>query len=67
MGHAGDADELLEVLGDKLRSVVGDDAWACRGELFTGALDDGGDVGFGHGFADFPVDDEAAVAIEQAA
>ncbi len=26
MGHAADADELLEVLGDELRAVVGDDA-----------------------------------------
>ena len=25
MGHTGDANELLEVTGDELRSVVGDD------------------------------------------
>ncbi len=27
VSHAADADELLEVLGDELRAVVGDDAW----------------------------------------
>jgi len=29
MGHPRDADELLEVSGDELRSVVGDDPWFC--------------------------------------
>ena len=28
VGHAADADELLEVLGDELGAVVGDDAWS---------------------------------------
>jgi hypothetical protein len=27
MGHPRDADELLEVSGDELQSVVGDDPW----------------------------------------
>ena len=34
VGHAGDADELLEVLGDELRAVVADDAWPGFRELF---------------------------------
>ncbi len=67
MGHAGDADELLEVLGDELRAVVGDDAWSDAGIGFAGALDDGFHVGFLHFLADFPVDDEAAAAIEDGA
>jgi hypothetical protein len=67
MGHAGDADEFLEVLGDELRAVVADDAWAFAGELFPSALDDGLHVDFLHFFADFPVDDEAAVAVEDRA
>ena len=67
MGHAGDADELLEVLGDELRAVVGDDAWRDAGVGFAGALDDGFHVGFLHFFADFPVDDEAAAAVEDGA
>ena len=38
MGHAGDADELLEVLGDELRAVVGDDAWRDAGVSFRGRV-----------------------------
>ena len=34
LGHAGDANELLEVFGDERRSVVGDDARACVREFF---------------------------------
>ena len=67
MGHAGDADELFEVLGDELRPVVGDDAWAVVGIGLAGALDDGFHVGLLHFFADFPVHDVAAVAIEDGA
>ncbi len=67
MGHAHDADEFLEVLGDELGAVVADDARPGVGDHFASALDDGGHVGFFHGFADFPVDDGSAVAIEEAA
>ncbi len=67
VGHAGDADELLEVLGDELRTVVADDAWPGVGVGFAGALDDGFHVGFLHFLADFPVDDEAAAAVEERA
>ena len=38
VGHAGDADELLEVLGDELRAVVGDDARAWRRGRFRGRV-----------------------------
>src|SRR5438132_10759144 len=37
MGHAADTDELFEVLGDELRPVIGDDAWAFVG-YFSRAL-----------------------------
>src|SRR5580692_11802773 len=67
MGHAGDADELFEVLGDELGSVVGNDAWPGVGAGFAGALDDGFHVNFLYFLADFPVDDEAAAAIEDGA
>ena len=65
MGHAHDADELLEVLGDELGTVVADDAWMDAGELFTGTQDDGLHVAFLHFGADVPVDDEAAEAVER--
>src|SRR5437763_7401118 len=48
-------------------SLVGDDAWRFVGKGFTGALNDGLHVRFLHFVADFPVDDEAAVAIEDGA
>src|SRR5579871_913249 len=67
MGHADHADELLEVLGDELRAVVADDARAGVGEAFAGALQDGFHVDFLHLVADFPVDEEAAVAVEDRA
>ena len=67
MGHTGQADEFLEVLGDELWSVVADDAWPRVGEFFTGTLQDGFHVDFLHFVADFPVDDEAAVAVEDRA
>jgi hypothetical protein len=65
--HTGGADELFEVLGDELGPVVGDDARSCVGVGFAGALEDGGDVGFLHLFADFVVDDESAIAVEDGA
>ena len=67
MGHAGDADELLEVLGDELGPVVGDDAWRDAGEGFAGALDDGFHVDFLHFLTNFRVNDEAAAAVEDGA
>ena len=67
MSHAGDADELLEVLGDELGAVVVMMRGVASGIGFAGALDDGFHVNFLHFFADFPVDDEAAAAIEDGA
>ena len=67
MRHAADADELLEVLGDELGAIVGDDPRRLAWELFPGALDDRFDVGFRHALADLPVNDVAAVAVQNAA
>ncbi len=67
MGHFSDADELLEVLGDELRTVVADDAWPGVWIGFAGALDDGFHVAFLHFVADFPMDNEAATTVEERA
>ena len=65
--HAAEADELLEIPGDELGAVVGDDAGRNAGELLPRPLDDLLDIGLGHRFPDFPVDREAATAVQQAA
>src|SRR5512133_260824 len=67
MGHAADPDELLEIPGDELRAVVRDDPRPGVGVTLAGALSDRLDVGLGHRRADLPMDDEPAVAVEQAA
>jgi len=66
VGHAADADELLEVAGDELGAIVGDDPRRDARELLTGALDDLLDVGLGHGFTDLPVNGKAATTIQEA-
>src|SRR5262245_41170965 len=60
MGHAAEADELLEVPGDELRPVVREDPGPGVGVTFAGPLDDRLDIGLGHGLPDLPVDDEPA-------
>lgn len=67
MRHAADADEVLEVLGHELRTVVRDDTWRHPREAFPGPLDDLLDFLLFHGCTDFPVDDEAAAAIQETA
>src|SRR5438034_5044551 len=67
MSHSAKPDELLEVTGDELRAVVRDDPGPRVGIALAGPLDDRLDVPLGHRFADLPVDDEPAAAVEQAA
>src|SRR5215831_730077 len=67
MGHPRDADELLEVSGDELRSVVGDDPWFCLRILLPSSLQDDFDFRFGHRFPQIPMDDRTAKAIQNAA
>lgn len=62
--HATDANERLEVLGEELRAVVGDDPRLLAGELFFRPLQYDLDIPLGHRFANFPVNDVAAEAIE---
>jgi len=67
MGHAGHANELLEIFGDELRTVVGDDAWCGVWEGLTSPLKNRFHVVFLHFFADFPVNQKAAKAIQNRA
>ena len=67
MCHTGKADELLEVVGYKLRAIVRDDPWGGMGVHFSGLLEDDLDLCLGHGLLNLPVDDCPAVAIQNAA
>ena len=51
VGEPGKPDEFLEVFGNELRAVIGDDARFVMGIFFDGALEDDFDVGLGHGVA----------------
>jgi hypothetical protein len=67
MGHAADPDELLEVPGDKLRPVVGDDPGTGVGKLFPRSLDDGLDIERFHRLANLPVNEVSAAPVQDAA
>lgn len=67
MRHARDPDEFLEVARDELRSVVGNDPRLCIRVLLPGALKNDFDIGLRHGFAQIPMNDEPAEAIQHAA
>lgn len=67
MSRTADADELLEIAGDELGTVVGDDPGAGLGITLPAPLDDRLDVRLGHARADLPVHDRSTAAVEQAA
>jgi hypothetical protein len=67
VGHAADADELLEVTGYELRAIVTNDPGIDFRVPFAGALNDGFDVSLPHVGPDLPVNDGTAEAVEQAA
>ena len=67
MIHALDANESLEILRRKLRTMVRDDAWPGLGKGFQRPLYDNLHILPGHRRADFVMHDGAAVAIEKAA
>ncbi len=67
MGHARDPNELLEVFGNELRPVVGDDPGSRLRVKFLGPLQDDFDVRLGHRLPQIPVDDVSAAAIEDTA
>jgi hypothetical protein len=65
MGQTDDADKLLEIAGNKLRAVIGDDSRFGVRIFFQAALEDDLDVGFSHALAQFPMNDCARTAVEQ--
>src|SRR5258708_12904914 len=67
MRHPCDADELLEVSGNELRSVVGDDSRFGFRAFLSCSLQDDFDLRFGHRFPQIPMNDRTAVAIQNAA
>ena len=67
MGQPGQADEFLEVLGDKLRSVISDDSWASAWIFFPGSLQDDLDVELCHRCAQFPMQQQTRTAIQDRA
>jgi len=67
MSHAGQPDKLLEVFGDELRPVVGDDPGPCLGELLLRPLKDGFHVRFRHLLSNLPMDDIPAASVQEAA
>ena len=67
MGHPCDANEFLEIPGNELRSIVGDDPWFCFRIRLTGSLQDDFDFRFGHRFPQIPMNEGTAIAIQNAA
>ena len=67
MGHARDPNELLEVLGDELSPVVGDDPGPRLRMKFLGPFQDDLYVRLGHRLPQIPVDDVSAAAVQNAA
>src|SRR5262245_29739297 len=67
MGQASQTDKLLKVLGDKLRTVVGDDSWGSTRIFFPGSLQDDLDVELRHCGAQFRMQQETRTAIQNRA
>ena len=67
MGHTRDANELLEIPGDELRPIVGDDPRFRFRIFFSRSLQNDFDFCFGHRFSQIPMDDRTAIAIQNAA
>jgi hypothetical protein len=67
LGHAGAPNELLEVAGDKLGSVIRDDPGFRLRTLFLGSLQKDFDLRVGHGLAQIPVQQEATVSLQDTA
>ena len=64
MRHPADADELLEVLGQKLRPIVADDPRRLLGKFLFRPLKDHQFVLLRHRAANLPMHNVAAVAVE---
>ena len=67
MCHAGNADELFEILGDKLWPVVGNNPWAGIGEFLFASLQYDFNICFGHLLPDLPVNYVTTASVQKAA
>ena len=67
MAHTTDSNELLEIPGNELRAVIGDDAWGHTGKLLPGSLYDDLHISLFHALTDLPVHDIAAIAVQDRA
>ena len=65
--HARNADELLEVLGDELRVVIGNDSRLNAGVPLFGLFQNDLNVGLGYCLPQIPINQETAVAVQDAA
>jgi hypothetical protein len=65
--HPRDANEFLEVPGDELRSIVGNDPWVCFRMLLPSSLQNDFDFRFGHGFPQIPMDHRTTEGIQNGA
>jgi len=59
--------EVLEVLGNELGAVVGDDPGSRIRELLSCPLKNNLHIGFRHGFTNLPMHNEAAVSVQETA
>ena len=67
MRHTRDADEFLEILGNKLWPVIRNNPWPGFGKFLLGASQDDLHIHFRHLFPDLPMDNETAASIEETA
>jgi hypothetical protein len=67
MAHPAQMNELLELPGDELGTVVRNDSRPRLGELLVSTLKDRPDLQLSHPLADFPVDEIPAVTVEDTA
>jgi hypothetical protein len=65
--HTRDPNELLEILGNELGSVVGNDSRFSVGVPFFGPFQNDLDVSLRHLLAQIPMNQETAVAVQDAA
>ena len=67
MSHSGDPDEFLEILGNKLWPIVGNDTRAGSRVFLLGSLQNDFNIWFGHLLSDLPMDYGATATIQKAA
>ena len=64
MRHAREANELLEVASNELRSIVGDDSRFRFRVLLLGSLQDHFDIRFSYGLTQIPMHEETTEPIQ---